>query len=194
MVQGGDLQLSESDEALAARHLRGDPQAFRELARRYTTPIYNLALRLTCDPMEAENITQDTFLRALNALPRVSLDRPLKPWLFKIAINLCRQWAERKKPQLFSELVNSGEAGIEAVPDGSTPPLEKLEEDELRERIRAEVDRLPPLDQTVIALRYVESLSYEQIAQALDLPLNTVRTRLRRAKLKLRSALGAGLV
>jgi RNA polymerase sigma-70 factor (ECF subfamily) len=188
------LKISESDEALAARYLRGERDAFQELARRYMTPIYSLAWRLTCDPMEAENITQDTFLRALKAIPRVSLDRPLKPWLFKIAINLCRQWAKRKRPQLFSEFVYSGKAGIDAVPDGSTPPLELLEEDELRERVREEVDRLPPLDQTVITLRFVEALSYEEIAQTMDLPLNTVRTRLRRAKQKLRSALGAGTI
>jgi RNA polymerase sigma-70 factor (ECF subfamily) len=194
MILGGGVRTSESDETLAARHLDGDPQAFRELMQRYTTPIYNLAWRLTRDQMEAENITQDTFLRALNALPRVSLDQPLKPWLFKIAVNLCRQWAERKKPQLFSDFDEGGDTGIEAVPDGATPPLERLEENELRERIRAEVDRLPSLDQTVITLRYVEALTYEQIAQALDLPLNTVRTRLRRAKQKLRAALGAGVM
>jgi RNA polymerase sigma-70 factor (ECF subfamily) len=191
MIPDGGMKRAESDEALAARHLRGDPEAFRELVRRYMTPIYNLAWRLTRDPMEAENITQDAFLRALSALPRVSLDQPLKPWLFKIAVNLCRQWAQRKKPQFFSEFENSEDPEIEAVPDAAALPLEQLEEQELREHVRAEVDRLPPLDQTVIVLRYVEALSYEEIAEAMDLPLNTVRTRLRRAKQKLRTALEA---
>jgi RNA polymerase sigma factor (sigma-70 family) len=192
MIPNGGMKISESDEALAARHLQGDPEAFDELVRRYMTPIYNLAWRLTRDPMEAENITQESFLRALTALPRVSLAQPLKPWLFKIAVNLCRQWAERKKPQLFSEFEKTGASEIEAVPDGAAPPLEQLVDDELRARVRTEVDRLPSLDQTVIVLRYVEALSYEQIAEALDLPLNTVRTRLRRAKQKLRTALEAG--
>ncbi len=192
MILHGGMESPESDEALAARYLRGDARAFRELAMRYTTPIYNLARRLTRDPMEAENITQETLLRAFNALPRVSLDRPLRPWFFKIAVNLCRQWAERKRPQLFSEFDEREEAGVEGIADGAPSPLEQLEEAELQIRVQRQVDRLPPLDQTVIVLRYVEGLSYEQIAEALKLPLNTVRTRLRRAKLKLRAALEEG--
>jgi RNA polymerase sigma-70 factor, ECF subfamily len=183
------MNTSESDEALAARYLQGEAQAFRELAARYSIPIYNLARRLTRDPMEAENITQETLLRALDALPRVSLDQPLHPWFFKIAVNLCRQWAERKRPQLFSELDSADGMGVEAISDDRPSALEQLEEAELREQVRRQVERLPPLDQTVIVLRYVEALSYEQIAEALSMPLNTVRTRLRRAKLKLRAAL-----
>ncbi len=186
------MKTSESDEALAARYLKGDSQAFRDLAARYITPIYNLAWRLTRDPMEAENITQETLLRAVNALPRVSLAQPLRPWFFKIALNLCRQWAERKRPDVFTDLDQTEEQGVDALPDDAPSPLEQLEERELQARVQDEVTRLPPLDQTVILLRYVEELSYSQIAEVLDLPLNTVRTRLRRAKLKLRAALEEG--
>ena len=192
MVPLGGMSTSETDEALAARYLRGESDAFHELAERYITPIYNLARRFTRDPMEAENITQETLLRALGALPRVSLDQPLRPWFFKIAVNLCRQWAERKRPQLFSDFDALEESGVEAIPDGAPTALEKLEEAELQERVRRKVQDLSPPDQLVIVLRYVEELSYEQIAAALNLPLNTVRTRLRRAKLKLRAALEEG--
>lgn len=119
--------------------------------------------------MEAENITQETFLRALNALPRISLDQPLKPWIFKIAVNLCRQWAERKKPQLFSEFFGNGGAEIGSIPDGAVPLLDHLEADELRERIRNEVDRLQPLDHPVVTLRYVESLPILEFVFTLSL-------------------------
>ncbi len=186
------MNTSESDEALAARYLRGDAEAFRKLADRYVTPIYNLARRFTRDPMEAENITQETLLRALDALPRVSLNQPLRPWFFKIAVNLCRQWAERKRPQLFSDFNTLDEPGVETIPDQTPTALEQLEDAELQERVRRKVQDLSPPDQLVIVLRYVEELSYEQIAEALNLPLNTVRTRLRRAKLKLRAALEEG--
>ncbi len=80
------------------------------------------------------------------------------------------------------------------IPDSAPSPLEQLEEAELQAHVQRQVDRLPPVDQTVIVLRYVEGLSYEQIAEAMKLPLNTVRTRLRRAKLKLRAALEEGEV
>ncbi len=192
MIILGGMSTSESDEALARRYLRGDSQAFHLLAERYMTPIYNLARRFTRDPMEAENITQETLLRALEALPRISLEQPLRPWFFKIAVNLCRQWAERKRPQLFSDFDQADESGVEALPDQAPTPLEQLEDVELQERVRRKVQDLSPPDQLVIVLRYVEELSYEQIAEALNLPLNTVRTRLRRAKLKLRAALEEG--
>ncbi len=189
MILKGAMHGADSDEQLAARYLQGDTLAFRELVERYLTPIYNLAWRLTRDPMEAENITQDTFVRALNALPRTRLDLPLKPWFFKIALNLCRQWAARKKPQLFSDFSEREDSDLAAIPDDEPSPLDQIQSSELRARVRAQIAALPPLDQTIITLRYVEELSYEQIAESMGLPLNTVRTRLRRAKLKLRRAL-----
>ena len=192
MIVPGGMNTSESDETLAARYLRGDSKAFRQLVERYTTPIYNLARRLTQDPMEAENITQETLLRALDALPRVSLQQPLRPWFFKIAVNLCRQWAERKRPQLFSDFDSTDESTVELIPDRGPTALEQIEAAELEERVRRKVQDLSPPDQLVIVLRYVEELSYEQIAEAMHLPLNTVRTRLRRAKLKLRAAMEEG--
>lgn len=186
------MKTAESDETLAARYLDGDARAFRELAARYATPLYNLAWRFTREPMEAENITQETFLRALQALPRISLDQPLKPWFFKIALNLCRQWAERKRPQLFAELDAGDDSGLNVIADDAPSPWEQLQDAELQQRVRQAVERLAPFDQAVITLRYVEELSYEEIAAALELPLNTVRTRLRRAKIKLRRALETG--
>jgi len=182
--------LQSSDEILLAQFKRGDARAFRDLVERYTAPLYNLALRLVRDPMEAENVTQETFLRVLATLDRVRLDAPFKPYLFQIAVNVCRDFARKRKPQLFSDLDQlDTEPASEAIPDDAPMLWERLQDAELRERVRAKFEHLPAHYQVVITLRYVEDLSYEEIARALSLPLNTVRTHLHRAKAHLRAQL-----
>lgn len=177
-----------SDAELVSRHLAGDPRAFAELVKRYTRAIYNVTYRYTGDAAEAENLTQETFLRAWNALPRVGLDRPLKPYLVKIAVNLCRDWAARR-PATVVPLEDENQSDL---PDDDGDPWHAVNAQELRERVRAELDALPPLDRMVLALRYSEEMSYEEIAAALDMPVNTVRTQLFRAKAKLRALLKSG--
>jgi RNA polymerase sigma-70 factor (ECF subfamily) len=142
--------------------------------------------------MDAENITQETFLRVVMALDRVRLDVPFKPYLFRIAVNLCHDWARKKRPELFTDLDTRDDTTIEALADSAPPLWERLEKEELVARVNAAMEHLPAPYQTTLTLRYVEDLSYEEIAQALDLPLNTVRTHLRRAKQKLRARLGVG--
>ncbi|OGO40605.1 MAG: hypothetical protein A2Z03_03995 [Chloroflexi bacterium RBG_16_56_8] len=187
--------MTLSDEALLIQYKQGNQRAFRVLVQRYTTPIYNLALRLLRDPMEAENVTQDTFLRVVTSLDRVRLDLPFKPYLFQIAVNLCRDQARKNRPLLFSDIDSNpsysedgsaSETTSESVADDSPPAWERLEKEELQARLHDALDTLAPAYQTVISLRYIEEFSYEEIAQALNLPLNTVRTQLRRAKEQLK--------
>ena len=187
--------MTLSDEALLTQYKQGNQRAFRVLVQRYTTPIYNLALRLLRDPMEAENVTQDTFLRVVTSLDRVRLDLPFKPYLFQIAVNLCRDQARKNRPLLFSDIDSNpsysedgsaSETTSESVADDSPPAWERLEKEELQARLHDALDTLTPAYQTVICLRYIEEFSYEEIAQALNLPLNTVRTQLRRAKEQLK--------
>lgn len=180
-----------TDEELAFRHLSGDPRAFADLVRRLTPSIFNLIYRWTRDRAEAENLTQETFLRAWSALPRLKLDRPIKPYFLRIALNLTRSWAEKARADgTGSENLNwqAGD-GLE-VADRVAADAEDLADHvsgaELQERVRAAVDQLPPLYRTVITLRYTEELSYEEIALVLEVPVNTVRTHLHRAKARLR--------
>ncbi|MBI5301319.1 MAG: sigma-70 family RNA polymerase sigma factor [Chloroflexi bacterium] len=176
------------DQELLVQFKQGDANAFRALVEQYTPPIYNLALRWLRDPMEAENITQETFLRVLTARDRVRVDAPFKPYLFRIAVNACRDRARKRQPLLFADLERAEELrDDEMFADGASPLWEQLAEQELYARVSDAVNALPPHYQIVITLRYIEELSYEDIAQTLDLPLNTVRTHLRRAKQQLRA-------
>ena len=179
-----------SDEALVAQHLQGDAQAFAELVTRYTAPVFNLAFRLTGDRAEAENVTQEAFLRAYAALPCSRTDLAFKPWLFQIAVNLCRDLARKKRPAAFAELAQEDDiAPEEAIEDQSPLLLETVAERELEQALARAVTTLPEAYRAVVTLRYTEGLSYEDIAAALGLPVNTVRTHLFRAKAMLRQLL-----
>lgn len=182
--------MPTSDEFLLTQFKQGDVRAFREIAERYTAPIYNLAYRLLRDPMEAENITQETFLRVVAALEHLRLDIPFKPYIFRVAVNLCRDLGRKKRPLLFTDLRDDDAPD---VLDDAPPLWEQAAEEELRAQLYAALDDLPAVYQTVLTLRYVEEFSYEEIAQATSLPLNTVRTQLRRAKQQLRLKLDVSL-
>jgi len=185
--------VQPSDEELVRRHLGGDLAAFPQLVERYMRPLYNLAFRVTGDRAEAENLTQETFLRAYDALPRSQWDRPFRPWLLQIALNLCRDWLKKKRPIAFADLAATAETEEPDEewdwPDAAAAPEEELETSERAAAVHQAVMALPETYRLVVTLRYEEGLAYEEIAQALHLPLNTVRTHLHRAKMLLRRAL-----
>lgn len=175
-----DTAQPATDEELVRRHHAGDKEAFGELISRYTPSVYNLIYRFTGNRVEAENLTQETWLRLWLALPKILLDRPLKPYILRIAFNLCRSWAARGHATWLD--LDDAE---EWLADDGADIVDRLSEKELQERVRAAIDRLPPIYRAAMALRYSEEMSYEEIAQALNLPLNTVRTYLRRGKQRL---------
>ncbi len=177
-----------SDELLVRRYLRGDVFAFEQLVERYTPALFNLAYRLTQDRGEAEQVVQETFIRALGALKRVRTDLPLKPWLLQITLNLCRTLHHKQRPLTFSDLSRDDNGEIELADDAPLPH-DWAEREETRALVRRALSELPPAYQAVLTLRYNEDLSYEDIARVLALPLNTVRTHLFRAKAQLRSHL-----
>jgi RNA polymerase sigma-70 factor (ECF subfamily) len=188
-----------NDEELVQRHLLGDENAFPELVQRHIRSIYNLAYRSTGDGMEAENIAQETFARAYAALPRWQPGTPFKPWLLTIALNLCRNWARRagrEQPIAQAHPASEDEAEddpLDRLADPGPDPLEMLVAAETSEALERAVQALPLPYRQAIILRYVEGLSYEELAQTLGLPLNTVRTHLLRAKERLRRALTEGM-
>jgi RNA polymerase sigma factor (sigma-70 family) len=190
---------------LVARHLRGDPEAFAELVGLFSARVFNLALRFTGDRAEAEDLTQEAFLRAYTALPRSKTELPFRPWLLQIAVNLCRDWARRKRPLSFSDLASDEtdgadlydqvQAGADGLPGANrladpdpSPPQAAETQAQLAELRRA-VLGLPPALRLIVTLRYNEALSYEQIGQLLNMPPATVGTSLLRARRRLRAAL-----
>ncbi|MBI3912909.1 MAG: sigma-70 family RNA polymerase sigma factor [Chloroflexi bacterium] len=187
--------MLNADTDLLRQFKAGNSDAFRTLVERYTPAIHRASMRWVGDAMEAENIAQETFIRVIHALDQIDLERPFKPYLFRIAINLCYDHGRKKRPMLFSDLdaarraTEDADDASESIPDHALPPWEQLEKQALAREVSAAVAQLPSHYKTVIVLRYLEEFSYEEIAATLEIPLNTVRTHLRRAKIQLRALL-----
>ncbi len=176
-----------SDERdLLERARQHDETAFASLVELYTPPIFRIVRRMVTDTMEAESILQETFWRFWQALPRYDAGRPLLPYLATIASNLARDRYRRER-RLEEAAV---EDILERQADMSAPdPGQLVDDHKALERLAAVVHDLPFAYRAVVALRYDADMSYEEIAAALSLPLNTVRTHLRRAKGLLRRSL-----
>ena len=170
---------SDADLALLAR--QGKTEAFGELVSRYQVSVYNVCLRLLGDAPGAEDLTQETFLRAYQHLDSYQLERPFGPWIRRVAANLCinhlkhRQW-------LTSPLDDENDdfaAGAENNPE------QAVQRKETREDIAAALRQLRPLQRAVIELSHFHGLRYAEIAAELDLPMSDVKSHLFRARKRL---------
>ncbi len=151
----------------------------------YGDRIYRLVLRYTGDHTQAQDLTQETFLRAYKHMDSYDRSKPAGPWLFKIAGNLCRNWLRdnRELPaDLNEDLYQSTDSGPEEL------YLEKEGARELSRVLRA----LPPIYREVILLKHVGELSYAEICETLDLEITLVKNRLYRGRIMLREALEKG--
>jgi RNA polymerase sigma-70 factor (ECF subfamily) len=148
--------------------------------------LFNLAYRALNDRREAEDVAQDAFVRAWQGLPRFRGQSQFRTWLYRIATNLCYN----RIPRLRQQLAALGEEHIAELPDAiSVDPARIAEADERRAYLHGEIGALPESYRLLILLRYQRELSYEEIAQVLDLPVGTVKTGLFRARARLRARL-----
>lgn len=180
------MDFSQPDDAELIRRARsGNDEAFGELVIRHTPALYRVVRRIADDSAETEAIVQEAFLRVWRNLQRYRTDQPFFSYLVTIALNLARdQWRSLRRLD-FDGL----EPALEALSDTEPGPEAQLEQAESLQALAEAVAQLPPAYRTVIALRYDAELSYQEIAVTLDLPVNTVRTHLRRAKANLKQYL-----
>jgi len=174
----GELSGRGSRRPQAAR-----VEEFERLVEVHTSRLFRLVRRFASDRGEAEVLVQETWLRAWRSYDRVDIGRPIFPWLARIAVNVARDRWRRRSPFDFADLGGEAETREEDLP-GPEPAMEKAQ---MLDRLARGVAQLRPEHRVVIALRYDGGLRYEEIAAALSIPLNTVRTHLRRAKAELRS-------
>ena len=195
MASGKDLQPL-SDQEVVALARTGREVAYRELLRRYERPVFSLIFRMVRDRALAEDLSQDTFVKVLNALDSYRPEFKFSSWVFKIANNVAIDQLRRRELDTLS-LDGAPDArtreeveatALQAV-DRTESPLSELESRELGGRIEAAIARLRPEYRSCILLRHVEGRSYEEIAATLDLPLGTVKTYIHRARHELREAL-----
>jgi RNA polymerase sigma-70 factor (ECF subfamily) len=183
----------DSPDSLLVRSARGgDVAACQELIRRYQDRIYAVAYGYVQNREEALDITQDTFLRMLEGLPRFREQANFYTWLYRIAVNRCIDWrrsrTRRPPPLSLDELV--GEGTFELTETGSAVhPQAALETKELREQISAAIARVPDVYRMVVVLADLQGLSNGEIAGILGCPINTVKSRLHRGRLFIRERL-----
>lgn len=176
--------MEEKD--LICRAARGDAEAFRQLVEAYQTPAYRLAARM-CGPDSAEDVTQEAFLAAWRALPDFRGDCRFSTWLYRLVSNAAIDCLRREKKHR-----DTGDVDDLELPDGGPSPQEQAERSDTRDAVRRALDRLSPEHRQVLLLRFMQELDYGEIARALNVSEGTVKSRINRAKSKLREVLAAG--
>jgi RNA polymerase sigma-70 factor, ECF subfamily len=195
MPTAKDLQAL-SDREIVELAKAGKEAAYRELLRRYERPVFSLVFRMVRDRTLAEDLSQETFVKVLNALDSYRPEYKFSSWIFKIANNAAIDQLRRRELDTLSldgapdaRTADEVEATALQAADHAESPLEELESRETGSAIERAIGRLRPEYRTCILLRHVEGRSYEEIAEVMDLPLGTVKTYIHRARLELRDYL-----
>ena len=178
----------EADLVRAAQS--GDPAAFAEIVRRYQRAVYRVAYALTRNDSDADDLAQETFVRAYRALGRFRAGEPLYPWLSRITTNLAFSLFRRRKRRPETPLEPLVEAGMQWGSEGDDP-ADTVAERERVQHMQEAFGELKPEHQAVLALRVVEDRSYDEIAKTLGVPIGTVMSRLSRARNELKQRLKA---
>ncbi len=186
---------NEEIEPLNLKKLQsGDPEELTKMVQRYSDPIYRVALRMLNNEFEAEDVLQETFIKALKSLENFEGRSNLSTWLYRIAVNESLMLIRKRKPEipiLHDDLNDEEEQGMSVtqIIDWCCLPETEFVTNETREVLNDAIQRLPDNLRTVFILRDIEGLSIQETAQALDLTETNVKTRLLRARLKLREEL-----
>jgi RNA polymerase sigma-70 factor (ECF subfamily) len=167
----------------------GDQKAFGDLVRLYRRSVYRICYGLTRSHEDADDLAQETFVRAYRALSRFRAGEPLLPWLARIAINTSYSLHRYRKRRPETSIEPLVEAGRQWGADDD--PSERVEEAESRAHLMRAFEQLSPEHQAVLVLRVEQEMSYEDIARSLGVPVGTVMSRLARARAELRQRLRA---
>lgn len=172
--------------------LKGDQNAYADIVNLYQHKLYQVCYRMLSNKQEAEDITQEAFIRAYINLHSYDQKRKFSTWLYRIATNLCIDRIRKKKPDYYLDAEVAGTEGLNMysqIAADEQLPEEAVEQMELQDRIQYEISRLPDKYRSVIVLKYIEELSLQEISEILDMPLGTVKTRIHRGREALRKQL-----
>ncbi len=179
---------STSDAACVRRLQRGDTDAFEILVRRHEKALFNLVYRMLGNYDDAAETAQEVFLSAYRAIGQFRGESNFSTWLYRIALN--HATTRRKSTNLRQKRLVPID-GSDMVDDTQLGPAETLEKKELRERVQRALNELEPEDATVILLRDLQDIPYEDVARVLKIPVGTVKSRLHRARRALKTHLTA---
>lgn len=186
--------MAKTDAELVQSTIRGDRRAFGILVQRHQEAVFSLISRLIRRQSDVEDLAQESFIRAYRALGAFRGDAQFGTWLYRIVWNTCldhrEQQARRQEHEMPMVTENDEEDRMSDMPDSNAPlPDEVLEAGDLRERLAMHLDRLPMHFRAALTLYYFEQRSYEEVAEILDVPMNTVKVHIHRAKAQLKKVL-----
>src|SRR5438445_938251 len=186
LAGAAEASLTDNDQDVVKACLAGDADAYAALVERYGGRVFNIALRITADTDAAKDCAQEAFIRAYRALHQYDPALPFGPWLYRIttnaSLNHVRRWHAHEAP--VEELPESHE-DQEAGPEATALRREALGE------VVAAMGELPAAYRAALTLRHMQQLSYQEVADALEIPLGTVKTHLHRARAALKARLAA---
>ena len=191
-----DPITSCSDEDLLLRFRKGETEMFGVLVKRYERELYGYLRRYLGDASLAEDVFQNTFLQLYTKIKQYESGRPVRPWLYTIAthqaIDALRRNGRHQAVSLDQQRMDAGDGEVQSLMETlehlGPGPLDRAEEEERRERVRASVEGLPDFLRQVLILAYYQGLKYREIADIVGIPVGTVKSRLHAALVKLQEA------
>lgn len=178
---------NRSDEQLIADYLKGDQPSLEVLIKRYIKPIYSFACRYVNDTEATEDITQEVFVKAWRHIKKFDQSKSFKTWIFSIAKNTAMDFLKKKKTIPFSAFdTENGNAVTDKLADPSSLPQILLERSGAAQMLNAAREKILPKYGTVLSMHYNERLNFREIAEKLGEPLNTIKSRHRRALILLK--------
>lgn len=173
--------MDSHDQELIKRFTQGDEIAFEKLVKRYLKPIYNFIFQIVRDKQTAEDLTQDTFLKAWKKFSYFNKNKNFRVWLFTIARNTAFDSIRKKRPFLFSFFSEGSKNKIEEIKDESSQPEKLIDEKISQNKLEKALEKVPEKYRAILILYYKEEFSIPEIAKILDKPYNTVKSQHLRA-------------
>ncbi len=192
MAMAVSMTVPSDERTLVERHRQGDEAAFDEIYREYEEMVFNLALRMSGNVADAEDITQEAFVRVHRYLGGFRGRSSLKTWIYRVAVNSAKNRLRGKARMLAAARFDS-ETELRRLPDRSPLPERRAIGSDLVGRVREALVRLPLPYRQAVLLRDFQDMSYEEIAEVLGVRMGTVRSRIARGRERLRELLEAEL-
>lgn len=182
------LHTPQEDRQLIEDAVAGSQNAFGKLMRAHIAAVFRFVNRMLHDEVAAEDVTQDAFIKAWKSLRTFDTNKKFSTWIFQIAKNTAIDYSRKRKIVLVSQVeTDDGQTStIESIPDAAPLPDQQVHSAQLAGHIRAAIDQLGPLHSTIVLLHIDEQLTFVEIAEVLGEPVDTIKSRYRRALLKLR--------
>jgi RNA polymerase sigma-70 factor (ECF subfamily) len=193
------IGITTEDASLVADLKAGSEEAFALLIAQYHQPLYSLIARSLNDPADAADITQEVFIKVFRSIRKFNGESSLRTWLYRIALheasNQRRWWSRHKRQEITidapyeAEEEGNGLCIASMLTDPGDSPFDQAVQSEIRQRVEAALQQIPETFRTVVVLREIEGFAYEEIAEILEINLGTVKSRLTRGRLALKSLL-----